>query len=110
MLTLPLYRGATTMKKYATTQLQINNGDKTYTVDVNSVRYTDEVIVNKLKIGYARYWLILQNGVWSLIGDMPLCQEVKNNLVSKIKMYHRLLPDTEFVVAHTTPPIIRLSF
>jgi hypothetical protein len=92
-------------RKQTTARLQFIYAGKAYTVILNSINYTENVIVNKLEIGYAGYWLILQKGVWKFIGDMPLCQEVKDIVINKVKIYHGLSLDAEIVVTDKTHPV-----
>jgi len=72
------------MKDSLNTRLRFSYRGKQYVVSVNSVTYTEKLIVNKLRIGHTRLWLILQNDVWRFVSDMPLCRELKHLLVRKV--------------------------
>ena len=78
------------MKEKKTARLRLTYGSKTYTVVLNSVRYAQKLIINKLRIGYAHVWLVFQNGSWRFIGDMPLCRQLKDILVRRIAAFHGL--------------------
>jgi|GEM_PF-6217274 len=78
------------MKTTKKARLRFRFGGRFYSVLVNSISYTGTLIINKLKIGQMQLWLVLQNGVWRFIGDMPLCKQLKNILLAKITALHGL--------------------
>lgn len=95
------------MKDKKSTRLRLTHRGKNYNIAVDSTRYTDMLIVNQLRIGPARYWLILQNGTWRFIGDMPLYKEIKEGIVRKIADWHELPAGSEATVVVTKQESLR---
>jgi len=83
------------MKIIKKTRLRFTYGGKGYIVPVNSIQYNGALIVNKLRVGHAHLWLVLQDGVWRFISDMPLCRELKTILLQKVASLHGLITPTE---------------
>jgi hypothetical protein len=78
------------MKESNQWQMLFSFGGKLYNFNLTSNRYTDKLIVSKLQLGHVRFWVILKNEKWQFIGDMPLCQELKNIIIEKITNFHEL--------------------
>lgn len=92
------------MKKSKNVQLHLTYSSKVYAIILNSIKCTDGLIINKLQIGYAKYWLVFQNGVWRFVGDMPLCQEFKNVIISELKAFHGLtFSESDYIVNKQEP-------
>lgn len=90
-------------KDMTTIRLRFTYRGKRYAVLVNSIHYTGMLIVNKLRIGHARHWLILQNNVWRFVSDMPLCYELKNLLICKVATGLGLSSGEPIKIADQTP-------
>src|SRR4051812_12316943 len=72
------------MKDTIDTRLRFSYHGKRYNIKVKGRICNDTLIVSQLTLGNTRIWLIFQNDVWRIINDMPLCQELKKRLVSKV--------------------------
>ncbi|MCD8739119.1 hypothetical protein LT679_00780 [Mucilaginibacter roseus] len=82
------------MKTTKNVRLRFRFAGELYSVTVNSINYTGSLIVSKLRVGHTQFWLILQNGVWRFVSDMPLCRDLKSILVAKVAGLHGLSTQT----------------
>jgi hypothetical protein len=62
---------------------------KTHVVKIVETKYTEDIIVTKLRLWDVTHWLIFQNGGWRFVSDVRLSQSLQIKLVSMVLNWHK---------------------